>query len=540
MLFRKTNVVILRKIKQKMNKRLLYIFIISFLTRLLLAFGIELGNDEVYYRIFALFLDWSYFDHPPMVAWLIRLTTLGANVAPDGFVRLGAVIIGAINTLLIYRITKNVCNSEKAGLISALLYNGSIYCFIISGTFIMPDTPLTLFWLLALERLITILPCKEIEANQRRSMLLASFYIGLAMLSKYTGAYLWGAAGLYILLYNRQWLKEWSIYIGFIVSILIFTPVIYWNIENDFITFTFHGARVTAQNSIKWLYFGREIFGSIFYNNPINWVLALVAILSFKRGKSAANTDIVAEGNYISRDSYRMLVIFSLPMILLFLSISLTRETLPHWAAPAYLSLIILTSAYLVNRRNALKLSVASMVFTLVVCLFGLIQINYGVLDLDSRTGINDLGRKDFSLDTYGWRQGGEKFAELVAKDKEQGIVGEDGELFTMPDSTTIIHYSWSYAAHLDCYFAIPYGFTTKTIGKIESTHYWEWINKKRGGFAKGDSLYLVTSSRRKMLEPTEIYKDKFNTIMPADTIKIYRDKRHEYNFYVYRMLGYR
>lgn len=528
-----------------MNKRLLYIIIISALARLLLAFSIELGNDEVYYRIFALFLDWSYFDHPPMVAWLIRLTTLGADVAPDGFVRLGAVVIGTINTLLIYRITKRVCSSEKAGIISALLYNGSIYGFIISGTFIMPDTPLTLFWLLAMERLITILPSNKIGVKERRNMLLASLYIGLAMLSKYTGAYLWGAAGLYILLYNRLWLKEWVLYLGVIISILVFAPVIYWNIENDFITFTFHGARVTAQNSIKWLYFGREIFGSIFYNNPINWVLALVAIFSFKRGKSAIDGDIikdgdiVADGNYISRDLYRLLLIFSLPMIFLFLAISLTRETLPHWAAPAYIALIILSSAYLVSKSNAFKLSIASMAFTFVVCMFGLIQINYGVIDLDSRTGIKDLGRKDFSLDTYGWKQGGEKFAELVAKDKEQGLVGESGELFKMPENTTIINYTWSYAAHLDCYFALPFGFTTKTIGDIESTHYWEWINEKRGGFTTGDSLYLVTSSRFS-LDPNEIYKDKFNTIMPADTLKIYRGKRHEYNFYVYRMLGYR
>ena len=522
-----------------MNKRLLYILIISFLTRLLLAFGIELGNDEVYYRIFALFLDWSYFDHPPMVAWLIRLTTLGNNVAPDGFVRLGAVIIGTINTLLIYKITKNVCNSDKAGLLSAMLYTGSIYCFIISGTFILPDTPLTLFWLLAMERLIPILLSKEIGVKQRRDMLLASLYIGLAMLSKYTGAYLWGAMGLYILLYNRKWLKEWSLYLGAVISILVFTPVIYWNIENDFITFTFHGARVTAQSSIKWLYVAREIFGSMFYNNPINWVLALLAIFSFNRKKGVAPNNKIAKGNYITRELYRLIVIFSLPMLFIFLSISLTRETLPHWDAPGYLALIVLSSAYLRNKKDAFIIATASMTFTLVVCVVGLIQINYGVIDLDTRTGIKDLGRKDFSLDTYGWRQGGVKFAELVAKDKEHGIVGEDGEVFTMPKETTIINYTWSDAAHLDCYFALPYGFTTKTIGEIESSHYWEWINRDRGGFAKGDSLYLVTSSRHS-LDPTHIYKDKFNTIMPAETIKIYRGKRHVYNFYVYRMLGYK
>lgn len=69
-----------------------------------MAAGVELGNDEVYYRIFALFPDWSYFDHPPLVAWLVRLTTLGQSVVGEMWVRLGSIIIGTINTYLIFRI----------------------------------------------------------------------------------------------------------------------------------------------------------------------------------------------------------------------------------------------------------------------------------------------------------------------------------------------------------------------------------------------------------------------------------------------------
>ncbi len=497
-----------------MNRKLLYLLLISLLVRLALAFGIELGNDEVYYRIFALFPDWSYFDHPPLVAWLIRMTTLGMDVAPDGLVRLGAVIIGTINTYLIYRIVYNIAQEQRAALIGALLYTASVYGFIISGTFIMPDTPLVLFWLLAMERLWRILPREKIGSSERRSMLLVGFYVGMAMLSKYTGAYLWGAAGLYILLFNRKWLKDWSLWIGGVLSVLVFMPVIYWNVQNDFVTFTFHGARVSAESSINPLFFGREFIGGILYNNPVVWFVALFALIAWRKRR------------FVSKEFYRMAVVFSLPMVALFLFVSLTRETLPHWAAPAYLALIVLSASYLSLKKRGVIVAASGCALTLGIALFGFAQIRYGVLDLDPRVGVLDMGRKDFSLDTYGWRQGGELFAGYVAADT------------LMPDEDVkIIHNKWYDAAHLDAYFALPHGFEVQTLGDTISTHYWEWINARRGGLTPGDSMYFISTSR-KVIDPSEFYHGRFDSITPADTLKIYRAGRHEYSFYVYRMLG--
>ncbi len=497
-----------------MNPKLLYLLLFSFALRLALAFGIELGNDEVYYRIFALFPDWSYFDHPPLVAWLIRLTTLGSEVAPDGLVRLGAVVIGTINTYLVYRIVLRIARDQKAALLGALLYTASIYGFIISGTFIMPDTPLVLFWLLAIDRLWGILPCGKIGKSERRSMLLVGVFVGMAMLSKYTGAYLWGAAGLYILLFNRKWLVDWSLWAGGVLSLVVFAPVIYWNVQNDFVTFTFHGARVTAESSINPLFFGRELAGGLLYNNPVVWFVAVLALFAWRKRR------------FVSKEIYRLAVVFSLPMIALFLFVSLTRETLPHWAAPAYLALIVLGAVYLSQKKRAMMLAVMACALTFGVSVFGFVQIRYGVMDLDSREGVVDMGRRDFSLDTYGWKQGGELFAQYVAADT---LMPKNG--------VTIIHNKWYDAAHLDAYFALPQGFELQTLGDTISTHYWEWINARRGGLTLGDSLYFISTSR-KVIDPHEYYRGRFDSITPADTLKIYRCGRHEYNFYVYRMLG--
>ena len=55
--------------------KILVLISITTLVRCLIAATIGLGNDEVYYVTYAQHLEWNYFDHPPMVALLIRLTT---------------------------------------------------------------------------------------------------------------------------------------------------------------------------------------------------------------------------------------------------------------------------------------------------------------------------------------------------------------------------------------------------------------------------------------------------------------------------------
>lgn len=492
----------------KMKKKLFILIAISAVVRALAAAFTELGNDEVYYRILALFPDSGYFDHPPMVAWLAGLTTLWSATNCEFLVRLGPLVIGCLNTWLIYILTRRLGGSERAGFAAALLCTGSIYMSVICGTFIMPDTPLTFFWLISLILLIDVF-----KKGDNRALLLFGLTTGLATLSKYTGGELWLGAGLYILLFERKWFANPYLYLSMLISVTCFTPVVLWNIENDFITFTFHGSRITTGTEFEAYLFFRELLGEFYYNNPIDWILTLLAVIAVARGKKLADIRW-----------FRLMLSIALPMIVLFLAVSLTRETLPHWSAPAYLTLMPFAALYLDTCRKLTWGYVASglILFTLLI---GIIQVNFGIVEFPDRRGAWRLGSSDFSLDMYGWRQGGEKFDSLIKCDT------------LMSADAPIIQYGWDDAAHIDCYFALPYGHTVKTIGELESTHYWDWITKQRGGFRPGDDVWLVTSSRYPKL-PKVYYKNDFETILPADTIKIHRSGEHVMNFYVYRLMG--
>jgi len=55
---------------------------IATLVRLVCLAPLPLGNGEAYYYSWSRFLDWSYYDHPPLIAWMVRLTTaLGTSPA---------------------------------------------------------------------------------------------------------------------------------------------------------------------------------------------------------------------------------------------------------------------------------------------------------------------------------------------------------------------------------------------------------------------------------------------------------------------------
>ena len=135
--------------KMNIKGKLSLLILLSTLIRLIVGDQIQLGNDEVYYWTYARNPDCSHFDHPPMVGFIEQLFTMNLFFESELALRLGFIISGTLSTLLMYLIGKEIKN-ERTGLIAAVLFNTSIYGFIISGLFIMPDGPMVLFWMTSL------------------------------------------------------------------------------------------------------------------------------------------------------------------------------------------------------------------------------------------------------------------------------------------------------------------------------------------------------------------------------------------------------
>ena len=502
---------------RKIHLALFFLMVISIVIRGFIAGSIELGNDEVYYWTYAKFPALSHFDHPPMVGMMIQLFTWNLTLDNEFFLRLASVVLGTLSTGLMFLIGRHIKN-PLTGLYAALLFTGSLYGFILSGTFILPDTPQVFFWLLTVYLLLKLLPDRDLLPKSRTLLLFAGVSAGLAMLSKYHSVFLLTGVFFYMLLYNRQWFKAKETYGAILIVLLLCIPVVLWNVENNFISFTFHENRVgITESGLQPQYFLTEIAGEFFYNNPVNVLIILTALVALFRHKQ-----------FIRADYRRILLWISVPLILVFWSFSLFRSTLPHWTGPGYLGFIIIAAAYLSEpNRNDRKMPLVpwpvtiSLVFLMLVAVIGVGQIRYGWVPL-SRWKMDDI-----SHDMTGWKQLGEKFKSLAETDAKNEI---------MSKSSPILTFRWFPAANFDYYVGRKINKPVYALGTLERIHKYYWINQLRGNLKQGSDAYYIALSDDYQ-DPASLYGDLFDTILPPDTLCLTRGQDTVRKAFVYRMI---
>lgn len=491
----------------------------SLIIRAFLAGFLEFGNDEVYYWTYALYPDLSHFDHPPMVGFLIQLSTLNLLLDSEFFIRLGSVLLGTFNIWLMFMIGKQF-KDELTGFYAALLYSASIYAFIITGVFILPDTPQLTLWLLAVYAMAGSLT-RNVNRRSKNMLLLSGLWVGLAMLSKYTSVFLLSGAFLFVLFYRREWLRTAELYLAALIALAFFIPVIWWNYGNDFISFTFHSDRVGIFDAgLRGDFFFTELGGQMLYNNPVNFIIGVVAIIAFFRKKLTCDQQLG-----------RLILWTSLPLIGLFLFFSLFRHTLPHWTGPAWTTLILLSATYLrdypvKNARSRLipRAIAASLGLLVLVLVLGILQIKGGILYAYQGTNEQSLGQKDVSLDMYGWRQLSVAFEDAVQ---------EENQLQNIEPMSPVISHRWFPAANIDYYLASPLGIDVLGLGSLEGLHKYAWITQERGGFHEGMDAWYVTVSRD-FRDPLPMYGPFFEEVELAYTIPIWRGGKHVMNAFIY------
>ena len=492
------------------KKTVILLLVVSAVIRCILAGWIELGTDEAYYWTFAKYPDWSHFDHPGMVGWVIQLFTCNLLFDSEFFVRLASVVFMTINTWVMYRIGKEL-KDEATGLWASLLYTASIYAFVITGVFILPDTPMSLFWLLAFWMIIRFLKTQE-----TKTLLLAGLFIGLATLSKYTGIFLWAGFFLYILFFDRKQFKNPWLYVSVLITAICCLPILIWNLQNDFVSFRFHEDRVSLFGPVTPVHIGNELIGEFFYNNPVNFVVAIIAVVAAFRKKLPVDLHVK-----------RLTLFTSLPMIGLFLYFSIVRPTLPHWSAPAYNLLIPLSAVWLstLEGKKAKRTVTAALSILVLTLILGVAEIKTGFVPLDHHTEATELGKDDPTLDVYGWRQAGEKFAEIYRQEIANG---------NMQPNDPIIGHKWFPTASFHYYAARPLGINMLGYGSLQDIHKYMWINDLEGGFEKGRNYWYLADSHF-LLDPEEIYKyTNFLNIKQIAIIPVERNGKTARNIFVY------
>ncbi|MGI9545380.1 MAG: glycosyltransferase family 39 protein, partial [Cyclobacteriaceae bacterium] len=321
-------------------KLTLLLIAVTTLIRFVIAGTTGLGTGEAYYARGALDLQLSYFDQPPLFLWLSGFSTkiFGlSNLA----LRLPALLFFIGTQWLLFLIARHFFNSWS-GFFAVLILNLSFVFTVPVAAWFQPDAPLIFFWLLSCFFLVKLFfPNdafgEEQPTNNKNAYLWWVCFgvsLGLTVLSKYHAILLVAGAFIYAALDRRQryWFRHPGPYLAMVIALLISLPVIIWNYENDWISFTFQGSRAGSGQSFELRpdRFLRSVVGQSLWLAPWLWFpLIKQLIVSFKKRKI----------------EYSHAFIFSMAVlpIVLFTTVSLWSRTGYHfhWQAPGYLMLFM-------------------------------------------------------------------------------------------------------------------------------------------------------------------------------------------------------
>jgi 4-amino-4-deoxy-L-arabinose transferase-like glycosyltransferase len=219
----------------------LLIIALTGLLRLALAGLLGLSVDESYTVAISRQVALSYFDHPPLHLWLVRAWARLVCSERPLLLRLPDIILFAASTWLTFRVTASVYG-HRAGVWAALALNLAPVFTLNTAIGILPDGPLVLFSLLTVSWFRRA-ELSESRSHELRWMVGAGCAAGLALLSKYTAIFTILSVGLYVLGCRRCLLARPAIWLAALVVFMLFTPVLIWNYQHDWVSFAFQGGR---------------------------------------------------------------------------------------------------------------------------------------------------------------------------------------------------------------------------------------------------------------------------------------------------------
>lgn len=359
-----------RRYREKQYTTVLYVFLIAlsiFRVYYIIYGPLDLSPDEAHYWEWSRRLDLSYYSKGPMIAYLIALST---SISGDNVfgVRFFAIIFSLLSSLILYRLGKEMFN-EYAGTASAILFQ-IIPLYSTFGIVFTIDSPFILLWILSLylfwkainPPFIPPYPMGEAEGLSKRGQgriihaslsywLLLGISVGLGLLTKYTMAFFYFCALLFLIFSPRErsLLKAIAPYVSFAISIIIFIPVIIWNGRHNWVTFRHtagqahiaDGLNVSVNSLVEFI--GSQL-GVV---TPILFVLIMIALWRI-RG--------------VNKGKGQFLVWFSLPVILFFILKSIQGKVQANWAMTGYITGLIAFSEVFMDKWKQHRISLRTLI----------------------------------------------------------------------------------------------------------------------------------------------------------------------------------
>jgi 4-amino-4-deoxy-L-arabinose transferase-like glycosyltransferase len=259
--------------------------------RLVAAALTPLTFDEAYYWMWSKHLAGGYYDHPPMVAVVIRIGTMIAGDTEFG-VRMASILLALPMSFAVYRTALILFGGVEVAASATILLNVTLMAAV--GTLIVtPDAPL-----LVASSFVLFCLAKVLQTGRGSWWLAVGAAVGAALLSKYTALFFGPAILIWLVSVAklRRWLISPWPYLGGLVALAIFSPVILWNADHHWVSFIKQVGRARIED-FRLAFIGELIPTQIAFATPLVWILGtmgLYALLARKAGAPAARALINA------------------------------------------------------------------------------------------------------------------------------------------------------------------------------------------------------------------------------------------------------
>jgi hypothetical protein len=358
----------------KNNRQIFWIFLAIWLVfNLLQSLFTELFNDEAYYYFYSRDLAWGYYDHPPVIALLIRA---GYSIFHNELgVRLFIVLLSAGTIFIVHKLSETRDELFFAVLISSFMI------FQLTGFLALPDSALLFF-----TALFFIIYQKYSKTYSIKDGLL----LGLVMAGLFYSKYLGIMIVFFTFLSNLKMMKKGSFWLAVLTTTVLFLPHLYWQYRHDFPSFYYHLTERSHDEYFRWGNFLDFIVGQAGQINPFLFVPVLYFLFKFK-----------------AENEYDRALKFAAAGSLLFPFLLMIRGRVEaNWTMAGLLPLFVITCRMAESRLKFHRFVYISGIITLIAVLLVRIELMVNILP--------EKYTRMFRIDVHGWNSFSDKIAGLA------------------------------------------------------------------------------------------------------------------------------
>ncbi|MEK7845741.1 MAG: glycosyltransferase family 39 protein, partial [Nitrospinota bacterium] len=383
--------------------------------------NLTIHPDEADHWVWSRFLSWGYYEHPPMIAFVIRFFTI---IFGDTWyaIEICSQSLSFLTILFMFLLAKELFGWEVA--LFSVVALESMPMFFIGSTILTIDNIMIVFWIMT-----TYLFLKVLKEDKKGFLLLSGVTFGLGLMSKYTMILLPASIFLYLVIspHHRVLLKRKEPYLSFLIGLIIFSPVIFWNAQNDWLSFKYQFTKGLT---------GGEKGGQFFFFIGSQFVILGPTLFSFflysiYRGFKSSEL----KSNSTIRNSQSAIlyltVLAAFPFFFFALASLRSKYTDVGWSDVALIVGAILIGKILTDICWGMAIRKKALLYLIIFAPGFLISL---FIALHSVKPFSFIPKEfDRSLEMYGWREIGERlegnFAKYLPDNKRRYIISKEYQM---------------------------------------------------------------------------------------------------------------